>query len=64
MIVTEKGKYKLLKDFKVRNSIEIGTLEEGDVLEITQIDELTNKVIGPELMDWANNELPVEKIEQ
>ncbi|KKL58454.1 hypothetical protein LCGC14_2225220 [marine sediment metagenome] len=63
MIVTEKGKYKLLKDFKVRNSIAIGTLEEGDVLEITQIDELTNKVIGPELMDWANNELPVEKIE-
>ena len=63
MIVTEKGKYKLLKDFKVRNSIATGTLEEGDVLEITQIDELTNKVIGPELMDWANNELPVEKIE-
>lgn len=63
MIITEKGKYKILKDFTVRNSIASGTLSEGGILEITQIDDSTNKVIGPELMDWTYHELPVEKIE-
>ncbi len=63
MIITEKGKYKVLKDLKIRNTTSIGTLTEGSIIEITQVDEMTNKVIGPMLWDWMYHDLPLEKIE-
>lgn len=62
MIIKEKGKYKLLEDIKVRNPRAIGGIAKGAVIEITQIDEGSHKVIGPQLMDWMYWELPVEKI--
>ena len=61
MIVTEKGKYKLLKDLKTRNSVGAGTIPEGTAIKITQIDNIYHKVIGPELMGWMYWDLPVEK---
>lgn len=62
MIITEKGKYKLLEDITTRGSRSIGGIAKGVVIEITQIDANSHKVIGPQLMDWTYWELPVEKI--
>lgn len=62
MRITEKGKYQLLEDIKVRNSCTIGTLPKGAIISITSIDDAYHKVIGPELLDWMYWELPVEKL--
>jgi hypothetical protein len=62
MIVTEKGKYVLLKDIKTSNAISIATIKKGTVLNITQIDNRNRKVIGEELLDWKHNNLPVKKL--
>lgn len=62
MIVTEKGKYKVLKDFNTTNSISIGTVPKDSIIQISQVDDIAHRVIGSELFDWMPNELPVEKI--
>lgn len=64
MIITEKGKYKALQNFKIRNSVKIGTMPKGTVFEITQVDNLGHKVIGPELFDWMPCDLPVKKVDE
>lgn len=62
MIVTKKGKYKVLKDFNTRSAISIGTVSKDSIIQITQVDDMAHRVIGPELFDWMPNELPVEKV--
>ena len=61
MIVKEKGRYRVLKDLTVRMSISVYFIEKNTVLNITQIDEKNEKVIGSNLPDWVAWELPVEK---
>jgi hypothetical protein len=63
MIVTKKGKYKLLKDFVTIGSFSTGTIPKNTVIEITQIDLNNNKIIGTEFFDWTYWDLPVEEIE-
>ena len=62
MIVKEKGKYVLLKDLTIRDTIRIGTTPKGTIVEITQIDKTYNKVIGPNFYDWIHWDLPVRKL--
>jgi len=62
MIVKETGKYRLLKEFIVRTSFSTGTLPKGTEINITQIDDVYHKVIGPELKDWRYWDIPVEPI--
>ena len=59
MIVTEKGKYILLRDIITRNAASTGTIPAGTVIEITQVDRQFKKVIGPDLADWIHWDLPV-----
>lgn len=63
MKITKPGQYRLLRDYKTRNSISIGTIPKGTLITITQIDTEYNKVIGPSLLDWEYNNLPVEEAE-
>lgn len=63
MIITEKGHYRFLQDWSSRGPIGIAVFTAGTVLEITQIDKKNKHVIGPELLDWADWDLPVEKVE-
>jgi len=62
LIITEKGKYRLLKDFKTSTAISIATIQKGAIIEITQVDENHHKVIGNDLFDWVYWDMPVEKI--
>lgn len=62
MKITKTGHYRLTRDFKTRGTISIGTIPSGTVIEITQIDDRNNKVIGPSLHDWTYNDMPVEPI--
>jgi len=57
MKIKKIGKYRLLRDFKTRNSTSVGTLPSGTVIEITQLGG--HKVIGPELYDWTYYDMPV-----
>ena len=57
MKIKKIGKYRLLRDFKTRNSTSVGTLPSGTVIEITQLGG--HKVIGPELYDWVYYDMPV-----
>jgi len=62
MIIKETGKYRLLKDFTISTPNSIGTLPEGTIIDITQIDTRFHKVIGDQLSDWVYWEMPVEKL--
>lgn len=62
MIIKKTGRYKLTKDFYTRNSIKCGTLPEGSIIQITQIDIIGHKVISPELYDWVYWDMPVKEI--
>lgn len=63
MIVKKPGRYKMTKKFYVRNTVSCGTIPKGTIIEITQIDNLARKIIGPELMDWTRWDMPVIEIE-
>ncbi len=63
MIVVETGRYKVLHDFNVRTPITSSYVKKGDIITIKQVDIKGSKVIGPELLDWISNDLPVIKIE-
>ena len=62
MEIKKIGKYKLLKDFSIRNTIAGTKLFKGEIINITQIDNMRHKIIGKELMDWMFWDLPVKKI--
>jgi len=62
MLVKNSGKYKALKDFNVRSTFSSSIIKKGEIIAITQIDEEGEKVIGKDLMDWINWDLPVEPI--
>ena len=62
MKIDKKGKYKLLKDYTVRQSYSVKTLLKGTVLNVNQISDDYHKVISPELGDWVYWELPVEAV--
>ena len=64
MVITQIGKYRLTKDYRCRTSNSIGTLRQGSIIEITQIDPAYHKVIGPELEDWQYWDLPVKPCQQ
>jgi len=64
VIVTEKGKYRLLKDIKTHTSYSVATIPKGTIIEITQIDKSHHKVIGNPLMGWVHWNLPVEPAEK
>ena len=64
MEISEKGKYKVLKTFKTRGVRSITEIPKNSIINITQIDEDNEKVIGPELLDWIYYDLPVEKLDQ
>jgi len=61
MKITKTGFYQLTEDLFIRNPTGCGSLPTGTVIQITQIDNMYNKVIGPDLMDWMYNDLPVEE---
>ena len=61
MIIKKIGRYKLTKDFYIRNTISCSTFPKGRVIQITQIDTMGQKVIGPLLFDWVNWDMPVIK---
>jgi len=58
MKITKCGTYKLTEDLPVRNSIMVGVLAKGSIINITQIDEEYNKVSAVELLDWHYNDIP------
>lgn len=62
MKIEQPGKYRLLKDYPTRGTWSMGTLPAGKVLDITQIDRDGCQVIGPDLLDWAYWEMPVEPV--
>ena len=61
MEITERGKYKLKSDLYVRLSNGCYTIDCGKVIEITQVDKSTRRVIGPQLRDWVNWKIDAEK---
>ena len=64
MKITEKGEYKLTKDFLTRNTCTGSKLSKGTIITIEQVDLAGHKVIGPQLMDWHPYNMPVERIKQ
>ena len=42
----------------MRNSVMVGVLAKGVIINITQIDEEYNKVYAVELLDWHYNDIP------
>jgi hypothetical protein len=64
MEVRKKGKYKLLKDITNRGQIKISTIPKGTILDITQIDVRSRKVISSIFYDWMGWDLPVEPVVQ
>ena len=66
MVVQNTGRYRLVEDLQVRNSISIATLPRGTVLDITHIDTRFHKVLdrGLLLMDWTYWNLPVKFVEE
>lgn len=60
MEVKKTGKYEFLEDYLNRGTNCVGTIPKGSVVEITQVDELTHKVISPDFYDWHFWELPVK----
>lgn len=63
MIITEIGRYRLLEDWSTRATNSIGQMKKGAILDITQVDKTYRQVLGPELMDWAPWDMPVEKVD-
>lgn len=63
MIVDKPGRYELTERFTTRGAFSIATIMPGVIIEITQVDRLNHKVIGPMLEDWTHWELPVEDVE-
>lgn len=55
MEITEVGKYRLLKELRVRGTNWIATLDEGSVITVTQIDKDGRKFYSPEIGDWHPN---------
>jgi len=64
MVINKVGRYRLLKDFSVRTPFSTGVLPKGEVINVTQIDDVYHKVIGPELKDWRHWDMPVESLER
>lgn len=62
MIITKKGKYEFLKDYRNRGVTSVSTIKKGEIIEITQIDQQGNKVYSPDFYDWNPYELPVKEV--
>ena len=62
MIIKKTGKYKLLEDYTIRKSISIHRLPAGKIIEILRVDPGNKHIIGPELGDWVNWDMPVAEI--
>lgn len=62
MKVAKCGKYRLTQDFYTRGTCSCGWISKGSIIAITQIDHEYNKVIGPDLLDWTYNNMPLEPI--
>ena len=62
MEVTEKGKYEVLKEFKTRNAISITIIKKGEILNVSQIDDMGHRIMAGGLLDWICWDLPVKKI--
>lgn len=63
MIITKKGKYRLIKDYRWSVGCCVGgILRAGSIINITNIDDLYHHVFSPELGDWNPWDLPVEEI--
>jgi hypothetical protein len=60
MIITKTGFYRLTADYSSRSSGTISHMQGGTTIQITQVDNTWNKVIGPELLDWEYNDIPCE----
>ena len=61
MKIEKCGRYRLTQAFSSRGPISIVHLRAGMTIRIAQIDSINNRVIGPDLMDWMDNDLPVEE---
>ena len=62
MIITKPGKYRLLEDITNRSPISISIISKGEIIEVTQVDDIYHKVIGPPLFDWHRWDMPVEEM--
>jgi len=62
VVITKKGSYRLLQDYRIRSRISVRVLSRGSVIHITQIDRDGKKVTSPELIDWVPQDLPVKKL--
>ena len=58
MKIEKVGRYKLTKDISLRGTISIETWSKGKEFQVTQIDKMYNKVIGPDFPDWKYNDIP------
>jgi len=61
MEVKKTGTYRLLKPWSSMGGRSIAHYPIGTILFIDQIDTDAHKIIGPQLSDWEDWELPVEE---
>ena len=62
MKITEPGTYRLAQDWSSRGSQSIRQFNKGSILEMSWVDKTGRKVIGPQLLDWAPYDIPVEPV--
>ncbi len=63
MNVKQCGQYRLLRDFWARGASSCVALPKGTTIEVTQVDNINRKIVGPKLPDWIHWDLPVEEVE-
>ena len=64
MIINKCGKYRLLSKLCISNGWSSVLLKEGKIFEITQVDTVRHKVIGPEFEDWTHWDIDAEPVEE
>lgn len=61
MQIIKPGRYRLTEQWSVRGTLSIQHFAPSTVIEIDQVNG--NRVIGPQLLDWTDSEIPAEEIE-
>ena len=64
MLIQQLGLYKLLEDFTHKTTNEIKIIPKNTIIMIASSDREVRKLYVPELKDWHNCNLPVEKVYQ
>lgn len=64
MKITKPGLYRLTADWSTRGNWSMTNYKAGDVIEVSQIDSGSCKVICPKFLDWADNDIPAEPVKE